>query len=142
MKNIFKIISIGIAILICIISIMLITFSVNSFTTYTTLTTSVTSRFFLKEPYAPGANFAMVSARGDIIIYITDDVPIYFEDYVPLSDDCDNVTKHVRDLLFGRTLAEVLEGRNMKVIINEHYLDSDDQIKPISIEVLFEAIAN
>jgi hypothetical protein len=45
----------------------------------------------------------------------------------------------VRDLLFDRTLAEVLEGRNLRVIFIASD-DENDHIDPISIMVLFEGI--
>jgi len=94
---------------------------------------SVTSRFFLTGPDTPGDNFSMVSEDGGLIIHVTAQTLVYFEDFVPLSDECDGMTQMVREVLFGRTLAEVLEGRNMRVI----YVDGD-RIEPISIKILFE----
>ena len=96
--------------------------------------TTVTSRFSLVErEYVGGNEFAMVSEDGELVINITEDTVIYFEDYVPLSDECDGMTQMVREVLFGRTLAEVLDGRNLRVIFVE-----DEQIEAISIMVLFE----
>jgi len=94
---------------------------------------SVTTRFFVTDPDAQDDEFSMVSEDGELVINITDNTQIYFEDYVPLSDDCDGLTQMVREVLFGRTLAEVLDGRNLRVIFEE-----SDQIEPISIKVLFE----
>jgi len=54
---------------------------------------------------------------------------------VPLSDDCDGMTQMVREVLFGRTLGEVLDGRNMRVIYEEN-----EQNEAVSIMVLFETI--
>ena len=94
---------------------------------------TVTSRFFLVEPEDTSDEFAMVSEDGELVINITEDTIIYFEDYVPLSDECEGLTQMVREVLFGRTLAEVLDGRNLRIIFEE-----GEQIEPISIMVLFE----
>jgi len=94
---------------------------------------TVTARFFLVEPVESDNEFAMVSEDGDLVINITDNTIIYFEDYVPVDDDSDELTQMVREVLFGRTLAEVLDGRNMRVIYEE-----SEEIEPISIMVLFE----
>ena len=93
---------------------------------------SITARFNLVDSDA-GDEFAMVSEDGTLVINITDDTLIYFEGYVPLSDECEEETKMVREVLFGRTLAEVLDGRSLRVI----YIEGED-IVPISIMVLFE----
>jgi len=95
----------------------------------------VTARFIsagVFEGFDPDSSFSMVSEDGETTIHINDDVIIYFEDFVPLSDECDDVTQMVREVLFGRTLMEVLDGRNMRVIFGE------DEAVPISIKVLFE----
>ena len=97
--------------------------------------TSVTARFFLLESNEAGDEFSMVSESGELVIYITGNTPVYFEYAIPISDECDGVTQMVREVLFGRTLAEVLEGRNLRVLFEE-----SEQIQPISIMVLFEAI--
>lgn len=94
----------------------------------------VTARFFLVEPDEADDEFVMVSEDGELVINITNDTLIYFEDYVPLSDECEELTKMVRDVLFGYTLAEVLDGRNMRVIYED-----GEEIEPISIMVLFES---
>ncbi|MCL2587848.1 MAG: copper amine oxidase N-terminal domain-containing protein [Oscillospiraceae bacterium] len=94
---------------------------------------TVTARFSLVAPDDSNAEFAMVSEGGELVIHVTNDTRIYFEDFVPLSDDCDGVTQMVRDVLFGRTLAEVLDGRNLRVTFEQN-----GQVAPISIVVLFE----
>jgi len=97
---------------------------------------SVTARFSVLESDETGSKFSMISEDGQLVIYITENTLIQFEDYVPLSDECEDLTKNVREVLFGRTLAEVLEGRNLLVIFEE-----SQRIEPISITILFEAIA-
>jgi len=92
--------------------------------------TRVTTRFFVIEDDAD-SEFTMLSEDGNLTISITDSVIIYFEGFVPLSDECDGVTQMVRDVLFGRSLAEVLDGRNMRVIL-------DEQGEAISVKILFE----
>jgi len=94
---------------------------------------TVTSRFSLAEPEEANDEFVMISEDGQLIINITANTLVYFEGYVPLSDECDGVTRMVREVLFGRTLAEVLDGRNLRVI----FVDAE-QIEPISIMILFE----
>jgi len=95
--------------------------------------THLTARFFLTEPDGSGETFSMTSEDDELLIHITDNTLIYFEDYVPLSDECDEMTRIVREVLFGRTLAEVLDGRMLRVTFED-----SEQINPISIEVLFE----
>ena len=96
----------------------------------------VTSRFFLVEWDADGNEFTMAGQGGELIIHITGSTPVNFEYALPISDECDGVTSEVRELLFGQTLAEVLEGRNLRVIFQE-----GAQIEPISVTVLFETFA-
>ena len=97
--------------------------------------TEVTSRFFLVECDTTGNEFTMAGQDGTLIIHITDNTPVYFEYALPISDECDGVTSAVRELLFGQTLAEVLEGRNLRVLFEQ-----SEQVEPISVIVLFEAI--
>jgi len=92
--------------------------------------TTVTAWFFLTDPDNADDEFSMVCADGETVIYITNDTLIYFEDYVPLSDECDGMTQMAREVLFGRTLAEVLDGRTLRVTFDE------DEI--VSIVILFE----
>jgi len=93
----------------------------------------VTARFSLVEPDTADSEFAMVSEDGSLVINVTDSTIIYFEDFVPLSDDCTGATQMVREVLFGRTLGEVLDGRNMRVIYED-----GEQNEAVSIMVLFE----
>ena len=99
-------------------------------------TTEVTSRFFLVEWDAIGNEFTMAGQDGTLIIHITDNTPVNFEYALPISDECDSVTSEVRELLFGQTLAEVLEGRNLRVLFEQN-----EQIEPVSVTVLFEKFA-
>jgi len=96
---------------------------------------SITARFFLEEQGESDDEFSMVSEDGELMINIIDSTPIYFEDYVPLSDECEELTKAVREVLFGRTLAEVLEGRNLRVTFEGY-----EQTEPTNIIILFEGI--
>ena len=96
---------------------------------------SVTARFTVVESNYYGNEFSMVSEDGELTINITDNTLIYFPEHLPVCDESDEVSNMVRDLLFDRTLAEVLEGRNMRVIF-----EASDSIEPISIKVLFETI--
>ena len=91
---------------------------------------TITAWFFLTDPDNADDEFSMVCADGETVIYITNDTLIYFEDYVPLSDECDGMTQMAREVLFGRTLAEVLDGRTLRVTFDE------DEI--VSIVILFE----
>jgi len=99
-------------------------------------TITVVARFFITaDEYPQGGEFSMTSEDGEIEIHITDDTAIYFEDYVPLSDECDGLTNIVREVLFGRTLAEVLNNRNLSVTFAD-----GEQTEPTSIVILFETI--
>jgi len=82
----------------------------------------VTATFVLVDPDATD-EFEMVSDDGEIVINIINDTPIYFEDYVPATedDDCDELTKNAREVLFGRTLSEVLDGRELHVLFCDDY---------------------
>jgi len=100
-----------------------------------------TERFFITEDWGTtdDGRFSMISESGNLVIHITDDVIIYFEDFVPMSDDEDTqMTQMVREVLFGRTLAEVLDGRNMRVTYGIVAMSYPAQTTPISVQVLFE----
>ena len=99
-------------------------------------TSEVTSRFLLIEWDADGNEFVMAGQDGTLIIHITGSTPVNFEYAIPISDECDGATSEVRELLFGQTLAEVLDGRNLRVVFEQ-----SEQIEPISVTVLFEAVA-
>ena len=96
--------------------------------------TEVTALFLLVDPDGPGDEFAMESEDG-LVIYITNNTPVYFEDYLPLCDYCEELTNVARELLFDRTLAEVLNNRNLHVVL----LDGD-YTNPVSVTILFETI--
>ena len=87
---------------------------------------------------APGVDFRMISADGELIIHITDDVDVYFEGYVPLGDETDEETRNAREVLFGRTLAEVLENRNLKITYSISTRSIPPQTTPTMVEILFE----
>jgi len=97
--------------------------------------TTVTMRFTVPDATQEADAFIMVSEDGELTIHITNDTIVYFEDYVPLSDDGDAMTQMAREVLFGRTLGEVLDGRNMRVIYNE-------ENEAISVMILFEIAVN
>jgi len=102
---------------------------------------TMTARFFVTDQDAltEDGDFSMISEDGDLIIHINEDTLIYFEDFVPMSDDEDaQMTRMAREVLFGRTLAEVLEGRNMIVTYGIVALSYPAQTTPISIQILFE----
>lgn len=103
----------------------------------------MTSRFnVIDNAEATDDEFSMISEDGIWIINITGDTVIYFEDYAPMSDyEEDGMTVMVRDVLFGRTLREVLDGRNLVVT---YTIAAGPRIhlfgSAISIKVLFEDI--
>jgi len=90
---------------------------------------SVTARFFVVEDDA-AYEFSMTSEDGELTIYITNDTPVNFEEPVPLCDDCEEVTTDAREVLFDRTLAEVLDSRKLTVVFEEDEL--------VSVTILFE----
>ena len=94
--------------------------------------TEVTELFHVLDE-GDGYEFTIISHNLDMIIYVNADTVVYFEDYVPVSDECEEVTRNAREVLFARTLAEVLENRNMRVIFEE-----GDQNIAIRIVILFE----
>jgi len=99
-----------------------------------------TGRFTVHDMDAPEAEFSMISEDGELIIHIHEDTTIDFEDYVPASEEEGNeeLTTNVREVLFGRTLEEVLEGRNLVVTYAVETRSLPPQTTPISIVVLFE----
>lgn len=96
---------------------------------------TVTARFsVVGAPEDAGEEFVMLSEYAGLTIVITEDTIVYFEDYVPLGDEEeDGMTQMAREVLFGRTLAEVLEDRNLRVI----YVAGEEN-EAISIMILFE----
>ena len=98
-----------------------------------------TSRFFITDVFASDtAEVSMINEAGDLVIHITPETIVYFDGFVPLCDDCDGMTQMVREVLFGRTLAEVLDGRNMVVTYGAVAWSMPGQTTPISVRVLFE----
>jgi len=101
-----------------------------------------TARFNLIEDVdmdAPGAEFSMISEDGGLVIHISDNTIVEFEDYVPLGDEEDaGTTKDARQVLFGRTLAEVLDGRNLTVDYAITTRSIPPQTNPIKVTILFE----
>ena len=102
---------------------------------------TMTARFYVADDFADleGVEFSMMSEDGQLIIHINKDTMIYFEDYVPRSDNSiDGYTRMVREVLFDRTTAEVLDGRNLTVTYDITTRSIPPQTTPISIVVLFE----
>ena len=91
---------------------------------------STTALFHVMEADEAGSEFSMVSQDSGLVINITNNTTINFEDYLPKSDENDEVTKNARELLFGRTLAEVLDNRNLRVV--------HEGGQAIDITILFE----
>ena len=96
-------------------------------------TTEVTARFNLVNADEANDEFQMTSEDETLTIKITDDTVVYFEDYVPMSDECEEMTRDAREVLFGRTLAEVLDNRNLRVTFEE-----SDYNEAIKVVILFE----
>jgi len=104
-------------------------------------TSTKTARFNVMEdmPTYGGAEFSMISEDGELVIHIHADTPVYFEDYVPMSDEEeDGVTRNAREVLFGRTLAEVLDNRNLTVTYAITTRSIPPQTSPLSVVILFE----
>jgi len=82
----------------------------------------------------------MLSEDGELVIHIAEDTLVYFESAVPASEDDSEtkMTQMVRDVLFGRTLAQVLDGRNLTVTYAVTTRSLPPQTTPISVRVLFE----
>ena len=100
----------------------------------------MTARFNVMEGVSSGgAEFSMISEDGNLIIHIHESTLVYFEGFVPLSDAYDaGQTQMVREMLFDRTLAEVLDGRNLTVTYAITTMSIPPQTSPISVMVLFE----
>ena len=96
-------------------------------------TTEITARFNVVNLEEADNEFQMTSEDETLTIKITDETVVYFEDYVPMSDECEEMTRDAREVLFGRTLAEVLTGRNLRVTFEE-----SDYNEAIKVVILFE----
>jgi len=82
--------------------------------------------------------FSMISEDGELIIFINDDVEVLFEDYVPLGDDVEGYTRDAREVLFGRTLAEVLDGRTLTITYNFIGMSIPANTTPTTVVIMFE----
>jgi len=101
--------------------------------------TTMTARFTVTEGIVHSdTQLSMISEDGELVIHINENVPVYFEDAVPLCDDCDELTFNVREVLFGRTLAEVLDGRELEVQFAISTASIPAQTTPVSVRVMFE----
>ena len=103
---------------------------------------SITTRFYLMADSQTSNHeqFSMISQDGELVIHINPDTPIQFEDFVPLGDTAEGMTKSVRDVLFGQSLAQVLDGRKMTVCYDITTRSIPPQTSPRSVVVLFEDI--
>ena len=101
-----------------------------------------TARFHVMDGMeAPGAEFSMISEDGELIIHIHDGTLVYFDYALQLSDDPeDGMSQMARDFLFGKTLAELLDGRNLVVTYAITTRSIPPQTSPISVRILFEEI--
>jgi len=99
-----------------------------------------TAVFHVMEDYdAPGVEFSMISEDGELVIHIAEDTPIYFPEYLPVSDEPDAETsRNARELLMGQTLAEMMDNRNLVVTYAITTRSIPPQTTPISVMILFE----
>jgi len=89
------------------------------------------ARFSVVDDFdAPGVEFSMLSEDGELVIHISEDTIIYFEDFVVVRDVIEE----------GQTLAGILDGRNLVVTYSTQTLSLPPQTSPISIKVLYETI--
>ena len=101
--------------------------------------TTMTARFTVVEDVVHSDDlFSMISEDGELIIFINEDVEVLFEDYVPLNDDWVEFTRDAREVLFGRTLAEVLNDRNLEITYNFIGMSIPANTTPTSVVILFE----
>jgi len=94
-------------------------------------------RFTVTNENEAGNEFTLVSENFDYEIFVNDETEVSFADYVPMDDDLVEMTKDAREVLFGRTLAEVLDGRRMVVV----FTVGEDNVAT-SIQILFETAVN
>jgi len=122
---------------ISLIGVLALDYGVPEYASRTTSTWTITDIFA-----SDSAEVTMINAEGDLVIHITEDTIVYFEDFVPMSDSEEGeevqMTQMVREVLFGRTLAEVLDGRRMTVTYGIVAQSLPGQTTPISVRVLFE----
>jgi len=89
---------------------------------------SVTSRFSICEFDNNEALFSMLSEDGSLIIHVSEDTVIYFEDGIIVYDL----------MVDGQTLEDVLDGRNMTVTYDISLRSYPGQTTPVSIMILYE----
>ncbi|MCL2838314.1 MAG: copper amine oxidase N-terminal domain-containing protein [Oscillospiraceae bacterium] len=100
---------------------------------------TMTERFTVVEGVVHSdTQFSMISEDGELIIFINDDVEVLFEDYVPLGDDVEGYTRDAREVLFGRTLAEVLDGRTLTITYNFIGMSIPANTTPTTVVIMFE----
>jgi len=102
--------------------------------------TTKTAVFYVMEDYdAPGVEFSMLSQDGELVIHIAEDTPVYFPEYLPISDEPGAETsRNARDLLLDQTLAEMMDNRNLLVTYAVTTRSIPPQTTPISVVILFE----
>jgi len=95
--------------------------------------------FYVLEDSISGNGFSMISEDGVWIINVTDETSVAFEAPIPVCDDCDEYTWFARDVLLGRTLAEILHGRNL-FVASRFSLGAGNELvgEALSITIMFE----
>ena len=92
---------------------------------------TVDARFMLMDIDVEDADFSMVSEDYETVIHVSEDMLIYFEDFIMVRDTLED----------GQTLAEVLDNRNLVVTFGVVSEELPAQVLPIiSIRVLYEEI--
>ena len=117
------------------------TFALGSFAYSSLEDSTMTARFYITDDFPQseaGNAFSMVSQCGNLVIHVTDDTTIIFENCVPIDNDGSDCTNQVRDLLFCRTLAEAMDGRMMRVTYGITTRSLPPQTNPTEIVILFE----
>ena len=117
------------------------TFVLGSFAYSSPEESIMTARFYITDDFPQtesGNAFSMISQCGNLVIHVTDDTPIIFEDCLPIDNDGSDCTNQVRDLLFCRTLAEAIDGRMMRVTYGITTRSLPPQTNPVEIVILFE----
>ncbi|MCL2838740.1 MAG: copper amine oxidase N-terminal domain-containing protein [Oscillospiraceae bacterium] len=134
-----KVLALAVAVVMVVglVGVLALDYNVPEYANQTTSTWTITDIFA-----SDSAEVTMINEEGDLVIHITEDTIVYFEDFVPMSDveegEEAQMTQMVREVLFGRTLAEVLDGRRMTVTYGPVAWSMPGQTTPISVKVLFE----
>ena len=88
-----------------------------------------TDRFTLMDaPAADGAGFSMMSADGGLVIHVSDQTPVTFEDGTAARER----------LAEGQTLAELLDSRNLTVTYSVSTASMPPQTSPDKIVIHYE----